>query len=141
MLVTQAVIADNTFMRYRVAAAAAQEGCTDTGIDPDRWSLDWRRVWAGTEGWDTRWEEAASADPPPTQDIGMDPEVITDQMIIDQVVAMKPFIMIEHNVPYLNPTMNATREFVQDHVNQLSRVIERVNERVNDLVGGGVDPG
>lgn len=99
---TQSIIADDPYMRLRVASAAAQEGCTDNGIDPDVWTLDWRRVWASAPSWDLAWESAIAASPP-VADPGKDAGVITDGMITSQIQAMMPFINVSDNVPRLDP--------------------------------------
>lgn len=153
MLMTQAVMAENLYMRMRVASSAAKQGCTDRGIDPDEWSRVWRKVWSGAEGWDTKWEEAQaelvpSSDPmnapapltgPVGQvviDIGQDPDVITDQMIDDQVALMTPFIMVEANKPEVNPMATASRQFVQDMLDPTNRTISAMMEALVALRGG-----
>jgi hypothetical protein len=89
---TQVAIGDDQYMKMRVAQCAAQQGCTDTGIDPDIWSTEWRRVWAASPGWDASWESAlARPDNPPAYQPGMDPACITDQNILSQVQTMLPF--------------------------------------------------
>ena len=95
---TQSIIADDPYMRLRVASAAAQEGCTDTGVDPDAWTLEWRRVWASAPGWDAAWESAQAGSIP---DPGSKPDVITDSMILSQVQSMIPFVMISDNKPQI----------------------------------------
>ena len=68
-------------------------------------------------------------------DIGQDPDVITDQMIRDQVVAMEPFTMINDHKPEMNPNMMASRRFVQDMLAPHNRVIAAVKEAVDELRG------
>jgi hypothetical protein len=89
---TQAIIADDVYMRLRVSSCAAQEGCADVGINPDEWASEWRRVWAAAPGWDLAWESAQAGG---VEDPGKDPGVVTDSMILSQVQTMKPFKMIE----------------------------------------------
>ena len=94
---TQAHISDDLYMRYRVSACAAQEGCTEESIDPDGWAFQWRRVWASAPDWDDAWEYARNMHPPETEPDyapGADEAVITDGMILSQVQAMKPFIQL-----------------------------------------------
>ena len=92
MYLTQSVIADDGYMKLRVASCAAQQGVTDQGIDPDAWTQEWRRVWSASPGWDDSWESAlARPDNPPGYQPGMDPACITDAQILAQVQAMQPF--------------------------------------------------
>lgn len=89
---SQALMADDPYLKVRVAQCAAQEGCaTEAGIDPDLWTYEWRRVWASSPGWDVAWESALAADIP---NPGADAGVITDGMILTQVQAMKPFARV-----------------------------------------------
>lgn len=91
MYSTQALMADDPYLKARVAQCAAQEGCASAGIDPDEWTTDWRRVWASAPGWDAAWESAlASFNPSP----GSDPAVITDGQILGQVQTMMPFALV-----------------------------------------------
>lgn len=90
---TQGLIADDPAMKIRVAQCAAQEGCTDEGIDPDLWTYEWRRVWSAAPGWDEAWESALAGDPPNLSP-GSDPAVITDAQILSQVQGMKPFTRV-----------------------------------------------
>jgi len=99
---TQSVISDDPYMRLRVASAAAQEGVTEKGIDPDVWTLEWRRVWSASPGWDAAWE-SAQAQSPPIVDPGKDAGVITDGMILSQVQSMMPFINVSDNKPVISP--------------------------------------
>jgi hypothetical protein len=100
---TQSIIADDPYMRLRVASCAAQQGCAnDKGIDPDAWAADWRRIWSASPGWDAAWE-SAQAQQPPLPDIGANPGVITDGMILSQVQAMMPFTMVEDHKPFMMP--------------------------------------
>lgn len=92
MYLTQSTIADDPYMKLRVAACAAQQGVTDAAIDPDYWTQEWRRVWSASPGWDAAWEYAlAKTDNPPGYKAGMDVAVITDDQILAQVQAMMPF--------------------------------------------------
>jgi hypothetical protein len=94
---TQSIIADDPYMRLRVSSCAAQEGCaTDAGIDPDVWTLEWRKVWSSAPGWDAAWESALVGE---VVDPGKDPGVIPDSMILSQVQAMKPFTTIAEHKP------------------------------------------
>lgn len=89
---TQSNIADDSWVKLRVASCAAQQGCADVGIDPDTWASEWRRVWSSSPGWDVQWESAlARPDNPPGYQPGMDPAVISDGQILSQVQAMLPF--------------------------------------------------
>lgn len=90
---TQSVIADDPHMRLRIAQAAASEGVTEAGLDPDAWMITWRRLWAAAPGWDAQWESSQAANPP-ISDPGKDPGVITDAQILSQVQSMKPFVLI-----------------------------------------------
>ena len=85
----QAEIAANSFMLSRVAQSAAQEG----EPDPDGWTQTNRRIWAAAPDWDAAWASALAAhenDPPEEfYDPGADEAVITDQMILGQVQAMR----------------------------------------------------
>lgn len=87
---TQASIAEDVDMRYRVAACAAQEGCATDGLAPDTWTWEWRQVWASAPGWDAAWESYLANNPEDPRP-GADPGVITDGMILGQVQSMKPF--------------------------------------------------
>lgn len=88
---TQSIIADDQYMRLRVAACAAEQGCAEAGIDPDAWTLEWRRVWGAAPGWDGAWESAVAGG---VADPGRDPAVITDDQIRAQVQTMQPFTRI-----------------------------------------------
>jgi hypothetical protein len=147
---TQAVMAENIYLKNRVSACAAQEGCWSKGIDPDEWAREWRKVWASAEGWDTKWEEAQNSagvsrmaapvplgGPIPQEviDIGQDPDVITDEMIRDQVIAMKPFTMIESWKPEMNPNMMASRRYVQDMLDPHNRIIAAMKEALDEVRG------
>jgi hypothetical protein len=89
---TQTTIGDDPYMRIRVAQAAAQQGVTDAGIDPDIWATEWRRVWAASPGWDATWEQAlVDHGNEPGYQPGMDETVILDENILAQVQAMMPF--------------------------------------------------
>lgn len=88
MYLTQGQIAADEDMRVRVAQAAAQEGVTDAGIDPDVWTNEWKRVWASAPGWSEAWESAEAGG---NETPGADPAVITDGQILAQVQGMKPF--------------------------------------------------
>jgi len=123
---TQAIIADDPYMRLRVSAAAAQQGVAETaGLDPDMWTLEWRKVWASSPGWDAAWESAQAGN---VQTPGMDPGVITDGMILSQVQVMMPFRTVESHKPEMNPQAQASREFV-------SQSLEPVNQMIQDLRG------
>lgn len=79
-------------MKERVAQCAAQQGCTDAGIDPDIWTVEWRRVWASSPGWEDAWESAlANTGNPPGYDPGKDEACIQDAQILAQVQSMMPF--------------------------------------------------
>lgn len=89
----QSLIANNTAMFERVSQAATEEGETDS----DTWTHEHRRVWAAAPGWDDAWASALASHPPPAPgdpftgvyDPGQDEAVITDQMILSQVQAMR----------------------------------------------------
>jgi phage-related tail fiber protein len=93
----QAVIADDAYMRVRVAACAARLGCAENaGIDPDDWALQWRRVWAAAPGWWQAWKsnvDGGGTDP------GANGAVITDAMIDSQVQQMMPFTRVADHAP------------------------------------------
>jgi hypothetical protein len=92
---TQSTIADDPWMALRVAACAAQQGCTDVGIDPDLWAREWRRVWSASPGWDAQWESAlARPDNAPGYQPGMDAAVISDGQILSQVQSQMPFTRV-----------------------------------------------
>jgi len=57
-------------------------------MDPDRWTLEKRRVWAAAPGWDAAWESARVSHPEPDYDPGTDGGVITDGQILAQVQSM-----------------------------------------------------
>lgn len=102
---TQSIIADDGYMRLRVASCAAQQGCaSDAGIDPDVWTLEWRRVWASAPGWDAAWESAQEAG---RDEIGKWPDVITDLMVLTQVQAMMPFVPVAKPEPEPDPEPNS----------------------------------
>jgi hypothetical protein len=112
MYLTQSVIADDAYMRLRVASVAAQQGCAnDFGIDPDLWTQEWRRVWAASPGWDTAWESAQAAG---ITEIGAKPDVITDPMILSQVQVMMPFDHVSDHRPEVTPE----EEWIKDYVDQ-----------------------
>lgn len=92
MFLTQSTISNNPYMKERVAQCAAQQGCTDAGIDPDIWTVEWRRVWASSPGWEDAWESAlANTGNPPGYDPGKDEACIQDAQILAQVQSMMPF--------------------------------------------------
>lgn len=92
---TQTQIGDDPYMKMRVAQCAAQQGCTDEGIDPDVWATEWRRVWASSPGWDEAWESALiRPENPPGYQPGMDEAVIQDAQILSQVQSMLPFTRV-----------------------------------------------
>ena len=95
MLITQSIMGEDQYLRLRVASAAAQEGIALVGIHPDKWTLEWRRVWSAAPEWDVKWEEAQTRG---ITEIGRHPDTITDEMIITQVKLMEPFHMIESNL-------------------------------------------
>lgn len=95
---TQSIIADDPYMRLRVSSAAAQEGVTEVGIDPDVWTSEWRRVWSTAPGWDAAWESALAGG---GVDPGAKPDVITDGMILSQVQSMKPFTLVADHKPVI----------------------------------------
>jgi len=83
----QADIAANGSMLARVAQCAAQQGETD----PDAWAFTHRRTWASSPGWDEAWASAQASHPDDqTYDPGADEAVITDQMILSEVQALRP---------------------------------------------------
>lgn len=82
---TQNEIASNSYMHWRVAQAAAQEGVTG---NPDEWTNDNRRYWAAAPGWSEAWESSRASHPEPEYDPGRDEAVITDAMILSQVQSM-----------------------------------------------------
>jgi hypothetical protein len=97
---TQTQIADDPYMRARVAQCAAQQGAMDTGIDADLWATEWRREWASSPGWDTAWDSAmARPENPPGYQPGMDGAVIQDAQILAQVQSMMPFKRLADTVP------------------------------------------
>jgi hypothetical protein len=96
---TQSQIGDDAHMKNRVAQCAAEQGCADAGIDPDRWSHEWRRVWAAAPGWDDAWESALASGRPPGYQPGMDPAVIVDDVILAQVQSMMPFTRVSAPTP------------------------------------------
>jgi len=105
MYLTQSIIADDPYMRLRVSSCAAQQGCaTEGGIDPDHWTLEWRRIWASAPGWDGAWESAQASN---VQQPGSDPGVITDEQILSQVQAMMPFTSVADHKPTATPTGGA----------------------------------
>jgi len=84
---SQAEIAGNGSMMARVAQCAAQQG----EADPDAWTSTNRRTWASSPGWDDAWESAqASHAGDRSYDPGADDAVITDQMILSEVQALRP---------------------------------------------------
>jgi hypothetical protein len=94
---TQDEIASNASMQHRVAQAAAQEGTPNDPmfpgrtIDPDRWTMENRRVWAAAPGWSDAWEYARlTHEDTPGYDPGADEAVITDQQILSQIQSMLP---------------------------------------------------
>lgn len=100
---TQSIIADDPYMRLRIASCAAQQGCAeDRGIDPDAWTLEWRRDWAAAPGWDAAWE-SSQAQNPPLESPGSDPGVITDGQILSQVQSMMPFTTVADHKPVAIP--------------------------------------
>lgn len=101
---TQSIIADDPYMRLRVASAAAQEGVALTGIEPDAWTVEWRRVWSTAPGWDAAWESAQAGG---VADPGSDPAVVTDAQILSQIQTMKPFRSIESYLPTDEPPPEA----------------------------------
>jgi hypothetical protein len=93
---TQDAIASNVAMQHRVAQCAAGEGVgnsndpvTGMGYDPDRWTLERRRYWSASPGWDASWEYALNVHSADAEyDPGPDAAVITDQQILAQVQSM-----------------------------------------------------
>jgi hypothetical protein len=130
---TQAVIADDAYMRLRVSAAAAQQGCaTDFGIDPDTWTLEWRKVWASSPGWDAAWESAQAGN---VEIPGMDPGVVTDGMILAQVQSMMPFTYVKDHVLDITPTDQAVKAYVDMQVNAVAEALKVVRNVVENQVG------
>jgi hypothetical protein len=100
---TQSIMADDPYLRLRVSSCAAQQGCAeDFGIDSDGWTMEWRRVWAASPGWDAAWESARAATPP-VVDPGADPGVITDAQVLSQVQSMMPFTRVADHAPQAAP--------------------------------------
>jgi len=79
---TIATISEDTSMRRRVAACAAQQGATG---DADQWAYDNRWQWAAAPGWATKWDSAVAAG---VADPGADPAVISDADILAVVQPM-----------------------------------------------------
>lgn len=80
---TVADIAENDALRRRMTAAAAAAGKEkpyDVWVSEHRWDL------ASTSGWADAWEDYLASGP--KGDPGVDPEVITDEMILSAVQAM-----------------------------------------------------
>ena len=133
MLLTQSIMADDPYMRLRVASCAAQEGVTEVGIDPDEWTRQWRRVWAASPGWDLAWESAKAANPPVLEP-GADVGVITDGQILSQVQSLMPFTTVESHRPEVNPLSIASREYVQQMLEPMSRIMSEIKQTVDGLV-------
>jgi hypothetical protein len=93
---TQSLIADDPYMRLRVASCAAQEGCTDVGLHPASGRLIGGVSGPRATGWDAAWESAQAAD---VTEPGSDPTVITDAQILSQVQAMMPFTTVADHKP------------------------------------------
>lgn len=125
---TQSVIADDPYMRLRVAACAAQEGVTDVGIDPDLWTMQWRKVWASSPGWDLAWESALAGG---MENPGHSDVVITDNQILAQVQLMQPFIEVSDNEPKMNPLQQASREFVLQVLEPLNKGMAELKRKVD----------
>lgn len=94
---TQDEIAANVAMQHRVAQAFAQEFVVNGApqdpmtlrpYDPDRYTMERRREWAASPGWEAAWASAKVTHPEPEYDPGTDEGVITDGMILSQVQAM-----------------------------------------------------
>ena len=133
MYFTQAVIADDVYMRMRVSSCAAQEGCAeDSGIHPDDWTRDWRKVWAASPGWDLAWESAQAGG---MQDIGLRSDVVTDGMILSQVQSMMPFRTIESHKPEANPLAMASREFVQQQFRPINDTVWTIIQKLQEITG------
>lgn len=132
MYFTQAVMADDVYMRMRVSACAAQQGVTDVGIHPDDWTRDWRKVWASSPGWDAAWESAMASG---MTDIGLRSDVVTDGQILSQVQAMMPFRTIESHTPEANPLAMASREFVQQQFMPLNDTIWTIIQKLQEITG------
>ena len=88
----QSEIAANNAMLQRVSQCAAEQGETA----PDDWANINRRIWAAAPGWAAAWAYAQATHPPdpdkpdaPAYDPGADETVITDDMILSQVQAMR----------------------------------------------------
>ena len=132
MYLTHSIIADDPYMRLRVASCAAQEGVTAVGIDPDEWTRQWRRVWASSPNWDSKWESAILND---VEEPGKNPGVISDGDILATVQAMKPFHTVESNTPELNPLKQASRQFVHQAIDPLSRTVFALKEALEEVRG------
>jgi hypothetical protein len=126
---SQSIMADDQYLRLRVASCAAQEGVTDAGINPDEWTLEWKRVWSAGTGWALKWEEAQSGG---VVDPGAQPDVITDDMIKDQVNLLKPFKHVEDNKSTESPQAAASREFVLMHTEPLNGLINAVRGKLEE---------
>ena len=83
----QSAIASNGAMTNRVAQCATEQDIPDA----DEWASEHRREWAAAPGWDDAWASALASHPSSgnAYDPGMDEAVITDNMILSQVQAMK----------------------------------------------------
>lgn len=83
---TIATVADSLSMQRRVTACAAQQ---DAPGDPVAWAVGSRYEWAAAPGWAAAWDSSTASHPDdPTWDPGVQPDVITDAMILSQVQAM-----------------------------------------------------
>jgi hypothetical protein len=130
---TQAIIADDPYMRLRVSAAAAQQGCAeDFGIDPDAWTLEWRKVWASSPGWDAAWESAQAGN---VEIPGMDAGVVTDGMILAQVQAMMPFTYVKDHVLDITPTDQAVKAYVDLSVGAVNETISQLRNVLENKIG------
>lgn len=72
-------ISENTAMRKRITACAAQEGIEF----PDQWTSSKAIYWASLPGWADAWEYALALDP--NSDPGENEAAITDLMILSGV--------------------------------------------------------
>ena len=76
-----ATMAEDTALRRRVAACAAQEGVPS----PESWTVQQSLMWAGAPGWADAYDYAVATG---NEAPGRDEAVITDGMILAQVQAM-----------------------------------------------------
>lgn len=88
-----AAIANDTWMRERMTAAATQQlrlgSAPLVGPTVYQWVDTNRYVWASSPGWGAAWDSALAGHPDdPDYEPGKDPAVITDGMILATVQAL-----------------------------------------------------